>query len=84
MHVTFYLLCPQNFQSDISGMCVEGVLTGEHTQQLNSAICEHLVRQGKLDVGEKLVEVRNRYVWEIQFLVDYSNRNSGWMMSFKV
>ncbi len=82
--MTFYLLCAQNFQSDISGMCVEGVLTGEHTQQLNSAICEHLVRQGKLDVGEKLVEVSSQSVWVIQFLVDYSSRNLGWMMSFRV
>lgn len=48
----------QNFQSEISGMCVEGVFTGEQGQQLNMVICEHLFRQGKLDVGEKVVQVQ--------------------------
>ena len=38
-------------------MCVKDVFTREHSQDLNTAICEHLVRQGKLDVGERLVEV---------------------------
>ena len=47
----------QNFQVDISGMCVEGVFSGEHAKQLNMVICEYLFRQGKLDVAEKIVKV---------------------------
>ena len=47
----------QNFQSEISGMCVEGVFTGDQGEQLNMVICEHLFRQGKLDVGERVVQV---------------------------
>ena len=39
-------------------MCVEGVFTGEQGQQLNMVVCEHLFRQGKLDVGEKVVQVQ--------------------------
>ena len=45
---------------DISGMCVEGVFSGEHAKQLNMVICEHLFRQGKLDVAEKIVKVKHQ------------------------
>ena len=38
-------------------MCVEGVFSGERGKQLNMVICEHLFRQGKLDVGERVVQV---------------------------
>ena len=38
-------------------MCVEGVFSGEHAKQLNMVICEHLFRQGKLDVAERIVKV---------------------------
>jgi len=38
-------------------MCVEGVFSGERAKQLNMVICEHLFRQGKLDVGERVVQV---------------------------
>jgi len=47
----------KNFQSDISGMCVEGVFSGDRGRQLNMVICEHLFRQGKLDVGERVIQV---------------------------
>ena len=48
----------QNFQMDISGMCVDGVYSGnESTKQLNTVICEHLFRQGKLEIGEKVAKV---------------------------
>ena len=39
-------------------MCVEGVFSGEHIKQLNMVICEHLFRQGKLDVAERIVKVQ--------------------------
>ena len=55
--LTHFPLSLQNFQSEISGMCVEGVFSGERNKQLNMVICEHLFRQGKLDVGERLVQV---------------------------
>ena len=54
---SFFSPLLQNFQSDISGMCVEGVFSGERSKQLNMVICEHLFRQGKLDVGERVVQV---------------------------
>lgn len=44
-------------------MCVEGVFTGEHAKQLNMVICEHLFRQGKLDVAERIVKVSNKHVY---------------------
>lgn len=48
----------KNFQSDISGMCMnDGVYSGEEaSKQLNSVICEHLFRQGKLEVGERVMK----------------------------
>ena len=40
-------------------MCVDDVFTGEHARQLNMVICEHLFRQGKLEVAERIVKVTN-------------------------
>ena len=39
-------------------MCVDGVSCGEDcVRQLNTVICEHLFRQGKLDIGEIVMKV---------------------------
>ncbi len=49
---------PQSLQADISGLGVEGVLSDEsHSRELDAAICEHLFRQGRLDIGEMIIEV---------------------------
>lgn len=47
----------QNFSADISGMSVDGAFAGQPCQELNKVICEHLFRQGKMDVGESLMKV---------------------------
>ena len=47
----------QNFSSDLSAMCVDEAFSGQPCHQLNLVICEHLFRQGKLEVGEALVQV---------------------------
>ena len=53
----------QSLQADISGLGVEGVLTDEkHSKQLDAAICEHLFRGGRMDIGEIIIEVRIRVV----------------------
>ena len=49
---------PQSLQADISGLGVEGVLSDKsHSRELDAAICEHLFRQGRLDIGEMIIEV---------------------------
>ena len=50
-------MAPQNFSADISAMCVDGVFSGPPCQELNKVVCEHLFRQGKMEVGEALMEV---------------------------
>lgn len=49
--------CLQNFSADISGMSVDDAFSGQPCQELNKVICEHLFRQGKMDVGESLMKV---------------------------
>ncbi|XP_064382046.1 E3 ubiquitin-protein ligase RMND5A-like isoform X2 [Halichondria panicea] len=47
----------KSLQADISGLGVEGVLSDEsHSRELDAAICEHLFRQGRLDIGEMIIE----------------------------
>ena len=39
-------------------MCVDGVYAGEESvKKLNTVICEHLFRQGKLEIGERVMKV---------------------------
>ena len=46
-------------QSDTSGMGVEGVFAEvKNARQLDAVICEHLFRQGRMDVGEIIIQVR--------------------------
>ena len=47
----------QNFSSDISGMSVDGEFSRQPCPELNKVICEHLFRQGKMEVGEALMQV---------------------------
>lgn len=43
-------------------MCVDGVYSGEEpAKQLNTVICEHLFRQGKLEIGERVMKVSQTY-----------------------
>ena len=51
------VIAAQNFKADISAMCVDGAFSGQPCQDMNMVICEHLFRQGKLEVGEALVQV---------------------------
>lgn len=49
----------KSMQSDTSGMSVEGVFCdNKHAQQLDAVICEHLLRQGRMDIGELIIQVR--------------------------
>ena len=46
----------QSFQTEISGLCTDGVMFGEHSLlQLRTAIVEHLFREGKMEVGQALL-----------------------------
>ena len=48
----------QNFVSDFSAVLTEGACEGDDSRQLlNEVICEHFLRQGKLDIAEALNEV---------------------------
>ena len=38
-------------------MSVDGAFSGQPCQDMNMVICEHLFRQGKMEVGEALVKV---------------------------
>ena len=49
--------CVQNFSSDISGMSVDSEFSRQPCPELNKVICEHLFRQGKMEVGEALMQV---------------------------
>ena len=55
--ITIMLFAVQSFKSDISTMCVDGGFSVQPSRDLNMVICEHLFRQGKLEVGEALVQV---------------------------
>lgn len=35
-----------------------GVFDGENASLLNEVLCEHLLRQGRLDIAEELIKVR--------------------------
>ena len=59
------LLCLvfQNFTSDFSSVSVEDIFCGEEREALlNQIICEHFLRQGKLDIAESLSEVTQNKV----------------------
>ncbi|XP_057307951.1 E3 ubiquitin-protein ligase RMND5A-like [Hydractinia symbiolongicarpus] len=45
----------RNFTTDFSGMTQENLFTGESSELLNKAISEHFLRQGQVDVAEKLI-----------------------------
>ncbi|XP_076460917.1 E3 ubiquitin-protein ligase RMND5A-like [Babylonia areolata] len=50
----------RNFVSDFSAILTEGACEGEVNQRLlNEIICEHFLRQGKLDIAEALNEDAN-------------------------
>ena len=47
----------QNFSADISAMNADGAFSGKPCRELNTVVCEHLFRQGKMEVGEALMQV---------------------------
>ena len=50
----------QNFTSDFSSVASDDIFYGEQREALlNQIICEHFLRQGKLDIAESLSEVLN-------------------------
>ena len=50
----------QNFVSEFSAVFTESSFENDETQTLlNEIICEHFLRQGKLDIAEALNEVNN-------------------------
>ncbi|KAL5470693.1 hypothetical protein EMCRGX_G028698 [Ephydatia muelleri] len=47
----------KSFQTEISGLCTDGAMFGEHSlAQLKTAIAEHLFREGKMEVGQALLQ----------------------------
>ena len=38
-------------------MSLDGAFSGQPCLELNRVICEHLFRQGKMEVGEELMKV---------------------------
>jgi len=55
-------------QADISGLGVDGVVSAEtHSPQVEAAICEHLFRQGRMDIGEMIMQVWASYPYYTQF-----------------
>ena len=45
---------------DINGVSTKGVFDNKSKMVLNRAICEHLLREGRMDVAETLINVRER------------------------
>lgn len=54
---TLLWFSPQNFISDNTACSYSGVFEGEKAVLLNEVICEHLLRQGRLDIAEELIKV---------------------------
>ena len=58
-----FLFAFQNFTSDFSSVAADDIFYGDEREALlNQIICEHFLRQGKLDIAESLSEV-----WSIFF-----------------
>ena len=77
------LLCLlfQNFTSDFSSVSVEDIFCGEEREALlNQIICEHFLRQGKLDIAESLSEVNRRTFNSFTFIIWASERYFGTYM----
>lgn len=51
----------QNFVIDNTTCSQPGVFDGENATLLNEVVCEHLLRQGRLDIAEQLIEVRSKW-----------------------
>lgn len=47
----------QHFQQDITGVSVKEVFAGGNGRLLNRSLCEHLLREGRMDVAETLINV---------------------------
>lgn len=48
---------PQNFDSDISSVGIDGCWQADSQRILNEVMVEHFFRQGMLDVAEELCQV---------------------------
>ena len=53
----FFFVFLQNFVADNTTCSQKGVFDGDKAVLMNEVICEHLLRQGRLDIAEELVEV---------------------------
>lgn len=47
----------QNFVVDNTTCSQPGVFDGENATLLNEVICEHLLRQGRLEISEQMTKV---------------------------
>ena len=57
--LSYSLFIPlQNFVIDNTTCSQPGVFDAENSSLLNEVLCEHLLRQGRLDIAEQLIEVR--------------------------
>ena len=54
------LLLLQNFVIDNTTCTQPGVFDGENASLLNEVLCEHLFRQGRLEIAEQLIKVRQK------------------------
>lgn len=57
MSYLFVYLSPQNFDSDISSVGIDGCWQADSQRLLNEVMVEHFFRQGMLDVAEELCQV---------------------------
>jgi hypothetical protein len=47
----------QNFNPDFGSITRDGLFSGERSKILTQVVCQHLYRQGMLDVGDALCHV---------------------------
>jgi len=60
----------QNFVTEFSAVFAESAFEKEECKSLlNQIICEHFLRQGKLDIAEALNEVKQRKLWLIILII---------------
>lgn len=57
IYLFMYPSYPQNFDSDISSVGIDGCWQADSQRLLNEVMVEHFFRQGMLDVAEELCQV---------------------------
>ena len=61
----------QNFVVDNTTCSQPGVFDGENATLLNEVVCEHLLRQGRLDIAEQMTKVSKPCFLGCDFLIQF-------------